>query len=514
MTLPPQPPPTAPAVPGAQVAPGGSRTAKVLALSLGSALSMLAGIALGMVAARHLSKHDYATLRQTFLVYEFAAPLLILGLPNALYYFLPRHADDRRGVLIDNLAVLAVLAMPFALFLLLGGQQLLAERFDNPDLHHTLPWLVAYPLLMTPIAGMAAAMVVAGQVRALAVYNVVSSLALALAGIAAILLAGSFLAPVLVRIAVPAIALPVGLWLMFRAHPGPWRAPRRASMQETLRYAAPLGLATLLGTLTMQLHAVVVAALCTPEQFAIYINGAVEIPVIGIVAGSITTVIFADMAAACARGDKAEALRLFQVASHRSACILLPTMCFFVAAAEVFIVFMFSASYRESTLPFLIYLTVLPARIVVWGAAMMALGMSREILLRSVLDLAINAVFCLVFVKLFGYVGAAMGLAATLYFWTVPFNLAKIAQGFGVRWTALLPWRKLAGVSGVALGALPLAVAALLLTAAWPPAARLAVAMACYAVACGYWLYRRRHVDLPAALADWMPAPLRRGEPA
>jgi hypothetical protein len=74
---------------------------------------------------------------------------------------------------------------------------------------------------------------------------------------------------------------------------------------------------------------------------------------------------------------------------------------------------MFSAAYHDSTLPFLIYLTVLPARIVVWGAAMMALGMSREMLLRSMFDLAINAVFCLVFVELLGYVGAAMALAVS-----------------------------------------------------------------------------------------------------
>jgi O-antigen/teichoic acid export membrane protein len=503
--------PRATAPPTGEPAPSaGSRTYKVLALSLGSVLSMLAGIALGMVAARLLSKHDYATLRQTFLVYEFAAPLLILGLPNALYYFLPRTGTDRRGVLVDNLALLCGLGILFALFLLLGGQQLLADRFDNPDLRQTLPWMVAYPLLMTPIAGMAAAMVVAGRVRELAVFNVVSSLVLALAGIAAIQLTRSFEAPVLARIVVSAVALPVGLWLMFRAHPGPLRAPRWASMDETLRYAAPLGLATMLGTLTMQLHAVVVAAMCSPEQFAIYINGAVEIPIIGIVAGSITTVIFADMSAACARGDKPEALRLFQVASHRSACILMPTMFFFAVSAEAFIVFMFSSNYRDSTTPFLIYLTVLPARIVVWGAAMMALGMSRAILLRSTADLAVNAVFCYLFVTAFGYVGAAIGLAATLYIWTVPFNMAKIAQGFGVHWTELLPWRRLAGVSAIALAALPIAVVTLLLSAHWPTAARLAMALTCYGVAYGYWIYRAQHIDLPVTLTARLPALLRR----
>lgn len=503
-------PEVTPAATGAGAPVAGSRTYKVLALSLGSVLSMLAGIVLGMVAARHLDKHDYATLRQTFLVYEFAAPLLILGLPNALYFFLPRTDTDRRGVLVDNLALLAVLALPFALFLLLGGHHWLAGRFDNPDLVHTLPWLALYPLMMTPVAGMAAAMVVAGQVRTLAVYNVLSSLALALAGIAAILATRSHEAPVLARIGVAALALPVGLWLMFRAHPGTWRLPRRTSMDATLRYAAPLGVATLLGTLTMQLHAVVVAALCSPEQFAIYINGAAEIPIIGIVAGSITTVVFADMAAACARGDKAEALRLFRVAAHRSACILLPTMFFFAVAAETFIVFMFSEAYRDSTLPFQIYLAVLPARIVVWGAAMMALGMSREILVRSFIDLVVNGVFCYLFVAAFGYVGAAMGLAATLYFWTVPFNLAKIASGFGVPWTALLPWRELSAISGIALASLPVAMAALAAGAAWPPVVRLSVAITCYSLACGFLLYRTRHLDLPAALVARIPAPLRR----
>ena len=503
-------PPVSPTPAGAAAPAANSRTYKVLALSLGSVLSMLAGIVLAMVAARHLSKHDYATLRQTFLVYEFAAPLLILGLPNALYYFLPRTDSDKRGVLIDNLALLCGLGLLFTVFLAIGGLQFLADRFDNADLRQTLPWMAFYPLLMTPIAGMSAAMVVAGKVRELAVYNVLTSLALALTGIGAILLTLSYEAPVLARILVAATALPVGIWMMFRAHPGPIRGPRRNSMDETLRYAAPLGLATMLGTLTMQLHAVVVAAMCSPEQFAIYINGAVEIPIIGIVAGSITTVIFADMSAACARGDKPEALRLFQVASHRSACILMPTMFFFAVCAEVFIIFMFSTTYRDSTTPFLIYLTVLPARIVVWGAAMMALGMSRAILVRSAVDLAVNAVFCYVFVMAFGYIGAAMGLAATLYLWTVPYNLAKIAKGFGVHWTALLPWRRLAGVSGIALGALPFAVVALMLSANWPAAARLGAALTCYTIVYGYWMYRAQHIDLPMTLTARLPAVLRR----
>ena len=60
----------------------------MLAPSFGRTLTTLASIIFGMVAARLLSKHDYATMRQTMLAYSFVAPLLMLGLPDALYYFL------------------------------------------------------------------------------------------------------------------------------------------------------------------------------------------------------------------------------------------------------------------------------------------------------------------------------------------------------------------------------------------------------------------------------------------
>jgi O-antigen/teichoic acid export membrane protein len=75
-----------------------SRSGKVLALSIGSSLSMVASLIFGIVASRWLSKNDYATIRQTFLAYEFIAPVLMLGLPTALYFFFPKE-ENKRGVI-------------------------------------------------------------------------------------------------------------------------------------------------------------------------------------------------------------------------------------------------------------------------------------------------------------------------------------------------------------------------------------------------------------------------------
>jgi O-antigen/teichoic acid export membrane protein len=111
-----------------------SRTTKVFALSLGKSLTGLVMLATAMVLARVLTKHDFATVQQTLLAYQFIAPLLLLGLPEAAFYFLPGETKRPRGVLIDNLTLLVALSCMFSLFLALGGNELLAMRFDNPDL--------------------------------------------------------------------------------------------------------------------------------------------------------------------------------------------------------------------------------------------------------------------------------------------------------------------------------------------------------------------------------------------
>ncbi len=485
-----------------------SRTAKVFALSLGSALSMIVGLAFTMVATRWLSKHDYATFRQTFLAYEFAAPLLMLGLPTAIYYFFPRAQGTKRGVIVDNMALLTGAGLLFSLFIAFGGNQLLAMRFNNPDLSHTLQWLIPYPLFVMPIAGLAAVMVCADRTRTLALYNVLSSIILAIAGITAILLTQFYAAPILVRIVVPALLLPIAIGVMFKAVPGPLRWPKWLPMREMIKYSVPLGLASMLGSITLQLHSIIVASLCTPEDFAVYINGAMEIPIIGIVTGSITTVVFAEMAELCAKGEKAAALQLFHKASIKSACILLPTMCFLFVVAEPFITFLYSEKYQDSVVPFVIYLFVLPVRIVIYGAALMALGMTRTILVRSIFDLTINCILCFVLVKTIGYIGAAIATMLTLYFWTIPFNLSKISNGFGVHWRENLPFKDLLMILFLSVLCMPFAA---LGAYALPMISfgQLCLAAALYWPIVAYLLYRGKYFTPPPRFERLVPSALR-----
>lgn len=91
-----------------------SRTFNAAILGSGRFLVTLTGLVSVAVLSRIFTKTDYAAYRQTLLAYKFVEPLLKLGLPLALFYFLPRNRDRGRSALTGNLVLLFSMGWFFA----------------------------------------------------------------------------------------------------------------------------------------------------------------------------------------------------------------------------------------------------------------------------------------------------------------------------------------------------------------------------------------------------------------
>lgn len=427
-----------------------SRKSKVLALSLAQVISTIISLISGIIFTRTLSVNDYATYLQTFLAYDFAVPLLTLGLPSVLYYFLPKANGNERGIVLDNLLLLFAMGLIFSFFLALGGTSLLSKRFNNPNLEQTLTWMVAYPLYTFPVI-LGPILVIKDKIQLNTLYNVLTGLILTTSLIIACFWGHNYIYPILVRIIFPSILFPVTIYLSFKYLEPHWVKPNLKNMWTMLKFGVPFGLASVLGTLTMQLGNLIVSLLSTPEQFAIYSTGAKEVPVIGIITGSIAVVIMAEMAEKCHKRDMDAALQLFRKASTYSATILFPTMLFLLLYANSFIQLLFSQKYEASTIPFRIFLLSLPIRIVFYGAAFIALGKTKLVLYRSFGDLTINLILCYLFVKLIGPNGAAISTILTLYIWSVPYNLFTLAKSFNCRISYIIPFDRLRWIALVSV---------------------------------------------------------------
>jgi O-antigen/teichoic acid export membrane protein len=131
-------------------------------------------------------------------------------------------------------------------------------------------------------------------------------------------------------------------------------------------------------------------------------------------------------------------------------------------------------------------------------------NLTKVILRRSLGELVLNCVLCVLLVSWMGYLGAVVATLLTLYLYSVPFNLHAIGRGFGTRWTRVLPFGELGRIFGVGLLFLPLAVlpsqAGFL-----PPVAQLALAAILYWPATVLVLVRSGRLPLPPQLARLIP---------
>lgn len=434
-----------------------SRTSKVLALSLGRILTTFVALVSGMVMARILTQTELATYRQTLLAYQVAVPLLSLGLSQGIYYFMPAETKRVRGLVIDALIMMFVMGLLYAVFIALGGNHVLARRFSNPAIVNTLAYLVPVPLVMLPAGLLSSVMVVRDQVNKLTVYNVLTNLVLALGIIGACLYWKNPESMILARVGISIIIGLLGIKLMLSAVPKDDAHPSFGNMRKMVRFSIPLVLASSLGAISLQLDKIIVSSMCSPEAFAVYSNGAMEIPLVSIITGSIASIILPDLRRFSAAGDYQSAVALFRQAAEKSAVILIPVMIFLMISAKPFILTLFSSKYEGSVLPFRLYLLILPMRLVSFGSFMMALGQSRQILYRSFTGLIVNAALSILFVHYVGFIGAIFATIISLYCIEGTWCVLAISRGTGFQAKRILPFSLIGFIALIAFaGCVPI----------------------------------------------------------
>jgi O-antigen/teichoic acid export membrane protein len=459
-----------------------SRTSKVLILSSGEALTALVGIISAAVLTRVFSQDDYASYRQTLLAFTFAVPFVTLGLPRALYFFLPGEEKRTRGILVENLLWLLGGGLLLSLFLLLGGNQLLAMRFSNPDLSKLLLLLIPYPLLMLPAASLAACLMARNRTEQVAGFNVGSRLVMLLAIVVPCLFWPVPSTAIIGTVIGAAVTTAVALFLMFRAcNVGDWR-PTWPGLKQQIRFSVPLGLATLVGAVSQTLDQVMVAAICTPAIFAVYVNGAMKIPLISMITGSATSVLMADYARLFKEGRVTEIVALIHRAMVKCAVLLFPAMVFLLCMAPELMCFVFGKPYQESAIPFRIYLLMLPVRTLTFGAVLQASGHSRKILISSVIGLATNAILLWCAIHFVGPLLAPIGPVVSLYAFVVPYYVLSLQAILRCSFASLFPWVELAKLMALSCLAVPLLLALKHFGADWPNVVVLASAGAVYGV--------------------------------
>lgn len=405
-----------------------SRTVKTIILSAGQLIATLAMGIVMVVLARVLSVRDYGTYMQAMLVYSTALPFMTLGLPQAPFYFLPLNKNRARASVYENLLLLTFMGCIFSIGLFAGGNTLIAKLFGNPDLEKALLIIAPYPVFMLPILSLPAVLVARGRVVPVPIFSVVSKTTMLVLVLGACLIWGTLWSALFALVASAIVVFMPGLILILQSCPSEIRRPSWEGAREQLKYSIPLGAAGLIAILSLKLNHFVVSSICTPEEFAIYVNGAFEIPIVAVIMTSVRSVLLSEFVKMNAEGATEKIRELWSRSIVNASSVLIPVMVFCEVLAPEAMRLLFSAKYEAAAIPFRILLLLLIMRGISLNSVFLSTGNNKLILQRGIVSLTLNVVVTLFLVRSFGYVGASIGLVIVMYFWSTPFSIIKTAK--------------------------------------------------------------------------------------
>ena len=416
-------------------------------VSLVSAANMLGGILnLVMVVAltRLLSKSDFAAIALIYMLFTMVSTIGTLGLPSALLFYVPKFSDGAsRHLGLWTGGLLTLIALPVTLIFITVGP-LLTQQFNVPDIHH-LFYIVGLALIFD-FSGQTFSGYLLAKERYLstsivvALFVTIRFLGLTLPAYLGLGLSGMVwglcLTTALRSLAYFIYMVMIEKGEMNRETRSSWRT------KELFSYGIPLSLSSIVGRLNLQADKYMIAALTSAEVYAIYHVGALEVPLVATLAYSVTRALMPSLVQSHDQGHSDHFLTLWHTSILKVATIILPVFAFLMFFTEPLISLIFSADYSRASVPFRVYLCLLPLRLCAYGAILRAMGATKPVLTSSVLSLFCNISLNYPLYLWLGLSGPAVA-SVIAQFVAIFFLLSVIRQNLHITWSAVFPLRPL-----------------------------------------------------------------------
>jgi O-antigen/teichoic acid export membrane protein len=418
-------------------------TFKAGILASANASQRLVMLISAIILSRYLSVSAYGSYQQLLVIYGILLTVVSFGLPQSINFFLPRSESpgEKKAYVFQTYLLLLILSLIFALALFLSSK-FISARFNNADLRELLKIFAWFILFLIPIQFIDQLLVVLDKTKKLAAYRISFAGLRLLSIIVPVFMKAGLKAIVISLVAFSAVQFIVTSFIIFKLFLDITLSWRRGFFVEQIKYSFYIGMSSLVGVLTRESDKIIISLFFLPESFAIYANGAREIPFIGIIAGSVIAVLMPELVTLYKQRKIEDFFALWHLSMQKVAVVLFPIAVFLFLFAKEFMVTLFSLKYLSSMKVFRIYLLLIPLRVTVYGAILMSIGRTSVLFRSSVYALLLNIFLNILFVRFFGPLGPAIATVLVTYTLTV-YLLHHIKKAGGISFRGVMPWRKL-----------------------------------------------------------------------
>lgn len=378
-------------------------------------------LAFGVILVRVITKEMYGDFRLVLMIGTLFSSLSNFGLTESLYYFLASSSPSQRkkpfsciiylGLLISGLfsACMFYYAVP------------ISAHFGNSKVVDALRiFSLAPPIGLLRIL-LSNSLITTDKPVLSTVINFCSTVIRLTAVVFGFSSGHGIEYVIKIYIIIEAISATVlFLACIYSGQIGGLTKPELSYIIKIFSYALPLAYGFAISVAGKFIDKFLISTYFSSSQFAEYVNGAQDLPFIGMITVSISTAILPNLVKSAKKGDYDSICRLFGEAMRRSSLILLPIFGWAVIVSRDIIIVLYGTQYLRSWYPFLVYLFVLPVRVVLYSSILRAIGKTKALVWSPTIALLTNISIGFAFVhfygnSLLGFIGPAIGHVISIY---------------------------------------------------------------------------------------------------
>jgi O-antigen/teichoic acid export membrane protein len=411
-------------------------------LTVSKIITILISTISAMLLSRFRTLDEYGTYSQLIMLTILASSLFTLGLPSSMNFFLARTdiPAKRRRLLSVFYSLYTIISVVIGIALVLTVP-LSGSYFKNPALGSFAFFLAVFPWTSVIISSISNVLVVYGRTKKLMLLNIVNSLVSLSAIILVQIFRWSFKEYLIIYLIGQSL---VAVWvyvIVYKLEGYLCFSLDKSAIKAILIYSIPIGLAALVGTISIEIDKLMIGRFFDTKALAIYANAGKELP-LTIVSASFTSVLLPQLARKLKDGDVNGVIDLWGYSIRLSYIII----CFFTMACIVFAPQIISVLYSNKYLPgvgvFRIYSLVMLLRVTYFGIILNSVGKTKFILYCSIASLILNAALNYLFYLAFGFVGPALATLISIGFIN-GMQLIVSAKVLHIEFRKLFPWNSL-----------------------------------------------------------------------
>lgn len=380
----------------------------------GRVASYLIVFLIPVILVRIFSKNEYGNYAQFLLIYNFFLITLQFGFRQSLFFFLPKYNQYKKYFITNTYLFFLFVGVLFLLLFSIFKENI-ALFFNSSDLSSILTLCGLHTFFMLISCPFEPTLVIESKAEIAAFVTFLSEVLRGICVITFVLIFKTLLGAIIGLLCYSFLRFLSYTLFIYKYFGFKIDKTSINHLREQIKYAAPVGSSTIIGTIGKRIDKIILAAFFTPEIFAVYTIGNFKIRFIDMFFSSVGEVALPKAVDLLKSNKVGEFLELWKKILIRLSFVGLGAFFFLQVVAYDLVTLIFTDKYESSVPIFRIIALVILAQMLEYGIILRALGHTKDIFKSNLLAFIFSIPLAYISIKYFGLIGAAISAISVYY---------------------------------------------------------------------------------------------------